>query len=229
MSGPDWYRWYPAKWASGVIGLTPEQRGVYMDVINIILDRGECPEDYGYLAKACNCRRDKVQRIVGALVDKGKLHLEAGRISQRTAEKERNISRSLTDDQRKIANSRWGKARKNSDLGDTTRHMPKNHNHKRDSESVRDSESESTTQQRRKSDAPNGAVEDLEREVYRVGRAILGERSGAQITKLRRAIGNDQETLGLLWQAERKDRPAEWIAAVIKTRSKGPLPAWSTL
>jgi hypothetical protein len=106
MSGPDWFRWYPAKWASGVIGLTPEQRGVYMDIINIILDRGACPEDYGYLAKACNCRTPRVKRIVGELVDLGKIEVVSGEILQHKARTERENSEQFSELQRQRAHKR---------------------------------------------------------------------------------------------------------------------------
>jgi hypothetical protein len=118
MSGPDWYRWYPSKWAQGVLGLTPEQRGVYIDIINIVLDRGSCPEDYSYLAKACNCRRDKVRRIVDSLIARGKLNREMGELLQKKARREREDSQFFSELQRKRANSRYAKSHKNNELAD---------------------------------------------------------------------------------------------------------------
>ena len=63
MSGPDWYRWYPEKWGHGTIGLTLEQKGAYADVINVILDRGECPEDYEFLRRLFGCNIQRAQSV----------------------------------------------------------------------------------------------------------------------------------------------------------------------
>lgn len=126
MSGPDWYRWYPAKWASGVIGLSPEQRGVYMDIINITLDRGSCPEDYGYLAKACGCNRQRITRVVGELIEHGKLIRDDGKLVSNRAVTERKVSENFTESQRNRVSKRW----KNNALDDTGAYTNHNHNHK---------------------------------------------------------------------------------------------------
>lgn len=117
MGSPDWYRWYPAKWATGVIMLTPEQRGVYIDVINIILERGSCPEDYAFLAKVCGCRIDRVRRVISELVGHRKLTIGGGTIRQERANNERRMAEELT----LRARSRVSKRYENNDLASTSR------------------------------------------------------------------------------------------------------------
>jgi hypothetical protein len=104
--------------ASGVIGLKPEQRGVYIDIINIILDRGYCTEDYEYLAHACNCHRRRLIRIVAELIHAGKLSRVDGNLRQARAEIEREESRNFSETQSKRAQKRWAKTRDNKDLAD---------------------------------------------------------------------------------------------------------------
>jgi hypothetical protein len=124
MSGPDWYRWYPAKWASGVIGLTLEQRSVYFDIINIILDRGECPEDYKYLSKACNCRVPRVRRIAQELINLGKLSRVSGALRQDKAHNERINSEQFARLQAQRAHNRWSKSSENNSLADAISGTP---------------------------------------------------------------------------------------------------------
>lgn len=119
MSGPDWYRWFPAKWASGVIGLTPEQRGVYIDIINIILDRGACPEDYDYLKRACNCQARRLKRLIRELIAAGKLERNNGLIRQHRAETERRESEAFAEVQAQRVRNRWQESRQNKHLDDT--------------------------------------------------------------------------------------------------------------
>lgn len=69
---------------------------------------------------------------------------------------------------------------------------------------------------------PNGAsdrkVVDIDAELYRIGKKLLGEKAGGQITKLKkqRGIGG---TFELMKKAETKENPVEFIAAAI---SRGP-------
>jgi hypothetical protein len=138
MTGPDWYRWYPTKWASGVVGLTPEQRGVYMDVINIILDRGECPADLDYLVRACNCQRRRLKRILGELEAAGKITKFGPNYEQTRAKLERNNAETFTKLQRNRVSKRW----ENKDLADTiTTTTTTTEQQQRDSESRSNSES----------------------------------------------------------------------------------------
>lgn len=61
----------------------------------------------------------------------------------------------------------------------------------------------------------------IEAEVFRRGKALLGPRSGGQVTKLRKALGGDDMlALGVLEKAAGKQNPAEWIAGFLKSRAE---------
>ena len=61
---------------------------------------------------------------------------------------------------------------------------------------------------------PKTDVVHIDAEFYRIGRKVLGEKQGGQLTKLKEMFGIGQ-ALDLLNQAQHKDRPAEWIAGVL--------------
>ena len=130
MSGPDWYRWYPSKWLTGVMLLTPEERGVYDTIINIILDRGSCPDSEDDLVRICNCQRRKLRRIIDTLIERGKIERFDGCFAQVRAEKERKSSETFSKVQQNRALKRWH----GNDLADAiVGNANHNHNHKKDS------------------------------------------------------------------------------------------------
>lgn len=120
MSSPDWCRWHPAKWLSGVLHLNNEQRGVYIQVINVLLDRGECSADPAYLGRLCNCNRQKAARIVAELVTLEKLHQSGGKLHQNRAESERKLAANLSQSGEELAAKRW----KNKRVSRAAPHMP---------------------------------------------------------------------------------------------------------
>ena len=107
MAGPEWCRWYAGKWLNGVMTLTPEQRGVYDTLINIILDRGSCPAIEDDLIRICNCHRRKFRRIVAELIQKGKISVVNGCYTQTRAKLERKESETFSKLQQKRALKRW--------------------------------------------------------------------------------------------------------------------------
>lgn len=250
MSGPDWYRWYPSKYAHGVIGLTPEQRGVYMDIINIILDRGSCPEDYRYLAKACNCRIDRLRRLISELVDKDKLLIGQSEIVQKRAKNERRMAEEFTKIGHSLAVSRWSNRENTKDLGDAgTQCQPQPHKNKKDS--VGTSPEQQTEQIR-----PNGrdspakpnlsaefdswwalwTIRGTKRARGRAEKAYRAARKRASAEQLAEGFIRDRKR----WEAERTDPhyipyPASWLNdrrweddLLAATNKPSPSP-WSTL
>lgn len=72
-------------------------------------------------------------------------------------------------------------------------------------------------------DGTGAAAPTLEAEVYRRGKALLGAKSGGQITRLRKALkGDDVAAIATLNEASGKQDPAEWIAGVLKRRGAEP-------
>ena len=61
----------------------------------------------------------------------------------------------------------------------------------------------------------------MEKELFDLGRKLLGKNPGGQVTKLRRSCGGDDaKALDLLRQAETKSNAREWIAGVIRRREQ---------
>lgn len=205
MSSPDWFRWYPVKWLSGVLHLNNEQRGVYIQVINVLLDRGECSADPGYLGRLCNCNRQKAARIVGELISAGKLEQTEGKLHQNRAQSERKLAAELSKSGADLAAKRW----RAKHLDDAAPHMQTTID-KKDS-SLR---SEST-------ETPAGVDQpDLDALFYRRGKALLGQKAGGQLTKLRAAVGLGV-ALEVIEAAHHKDSPVEYVAGVIRNKRNG--------
>jgi regulator of protease activity HflC (stomatin/prohibitin superfamily) len=115
MSGPDWYRWYPTKWLSGTLCLTNEQRGVYIQIVNVILDRGSCPNDEEYLMRLCgDLHRRVLRRLLKELVSAGKIVINGESIEQTRAKLERKDAETFVQNQSNRALKRW----KNKNLDD---------------------------------------------------------------------------------------------------------------
>jgi hypothetical protein len=78
----------------------------------------------------------------------------------------------------------------------------------------------------KKDSEPNGSDGepslDADVELYRRGKAVLGKNSGGQITKLRKAVGNER-ALEIIDQAKTKENKGEWIAGVIRNHASNEL------
>ncbi len=55
--------------------------------------------------------------------------------------------------------------------------------------------------------------------LYRRGKEVLGKNSGGQITKLRKAMGTDEDALAIIDEAAEKESPAEYVAGVIRNQT----------
>ncbi|MGI9492179.1 MAG: DUF1376 domain-containing protein [Geminicoccaceae bacterium] len=67
--------------------------------------------------------------------------------------------------------------------------------------------------------APNGTAIDLDADLYRLGRQILGKSGGAMVTKAKKALGLGG-AVELFQIARTKDVPVEYIAAALRDRTK---------
>ena len=73
-----WYKHEPAAWLGGVAKLTPEQRGIYQTILDLIyLHERPIDMDFRWLAGNCNCDTRIVKRVVGELVSLQKLGINA--------------------------------------------------------------------------------------------------------------------------------------------------------
>jgi len=66
--------WRPRKWAEGTRGLSPEEKGVYIDLINeTYLVGGPLPHDARWLAGICNCSVRRFGALLARLIAAGKI------------------------------------------------------------------------------------------------------------------------------------------------------------
>jgi uncharacterized protein YdaU (DUF1376 family) len=87
--------WSPDEYIGGTFGrLTTEEHGMYGVVLNMIYSAGEPVDaDWQRFANACCSRPLKMQRLVAALIKKGKLRFTAdGRISNGRADRELGLA-----------------------------------------------------------------------------------------------------------------------------------------
>lgn len=77
-----------------------------------------------------------------------------------------------------------------------------------------------------KEGAPNGAVRDLDAELFRLGRELLGPKGGSTVQKAKKALklGGACE---LFQTARTKDNPAEYIYAALRNAAKVGTPEWA--
>ena len=86
MSGRAWYSHYPLDFLGGVVGMPPEEIGAYVVIIDLIYARGgPIPNDPRWLSGNMGASPRKASALVERLVERGKLHLENGLISNRRA------------------------------------------------------------------------------------------------------------------------------------------------
>lgn len=79
---------YPHNWLTGTMDLTPEQRGVYIQIVSLIYaNRGEIRNDPAWIGRAANCSSRLARSIIDQLVVLGKLSVsESGFITNSKAE-----------------------------------------------------------------------------------------------------------------------------------------------
>lgn len=112
MSLP-YYKRFPRDFLEGTIGLSFEAKGAYAIVLDLIYMRdGNLPNDPRYIAGQLGCSVRKWTALLAELVEKGKLQVERGIISNFRADYLLEESRKYQDKQAEIAS----KPRKNNSL-----------------------------------------------------------------------------------------------------------------
>lgn len=80
-------------------------------------------------------------------------------------------------------------------------------------------ESKTEESKKERGPAPNGTAIDLDADLYKLGRQILGKDGGAMVTKVKRKLGLGG-AVELFQTARTKDVPIEYIAAALRDRTK---------
>jgi len=82
-----WYKRDPSAALRGMRLLTPEQRGIYNTVLDLIYDSAnELVDDDRFVAGNCNCDIRVYRRVKKSLIEAGKIYIEAGCIHNSTAD-----------------------------------------------------------------------------------------------------------------------------------------------
>lgn len=75
MSGLAWFKCYPRDFNEGMAGLTLEERGAYVTLLNLIYARGgPIPEDVWWITSQLGCTRRTWVKVRAALIVKRKMY-----------------------------------------------------------------------------------------------------------------------------------------------------------
>lgn len=96
MSGQPWYRHNPRDFLDGVVGMTPDLIGAYIVTLDLIYARGgPIPNDARWLSGMMGCSTRAASSLVSQLIERGKLHLIDGNLSNERARNELETSAKL--------------------------------------------------------------------------------------------------------------------------------------
>jgi uncharacterized protein YdaU (DUF1376 family) len=139
----DWYKRDPSDALEGMRCLTPEERGVYNTILDLIYERdGNLPDDDRIIAGWAGCAVQRFRRIKNRLIELGKVIVRDGRLTNPRADKEL----SAFEEHRKRS-SRGGKVsaenrNKNNETQASTLQPLKTQNEKKkESKNIEESES----------------------------------------------------------------------------------------
>jgi len=116
-----WYKRDPDAWRAGVCQLTPEERGIYDTVIDVLYSYdGTLPPDANdkWWSRECNCNPRTWRAIRDRLIAKGKLfYKDDGELMAKRVERTLEESRKFSEVQSSRVQTRWKKGRTNLELG----------------------------------------------------------------------------------------------------------------
>jgi uncharacterized protein YdaU (DUF1376 family) len=115
MSGAPWIKFCPSDWIKGTVELSNGERGVYIDLLALIYDRGEpVKRDDASLARRCNLTVPTFTRILNSLVRQEEIvETAAGFLTNERAEKVLRERENKSVATSKSVSSRWEKEKKN--------------------------------------------------------------------------------------------------------------------
>lgn len=120
--GLDWYKREPQAFLDGVQGMGPEMIGAYAVIIDLLYARaGKTPRDDRHLSGILGCSIRKARALTDALIERGKIQVQDGFITNSRAfqvsKSKRNLSEIRAKAGRKGGENR-SKNSKNNDLGE---------------------------------------------------------------------------------------------------------------
>lgn len=116
----SWIKFYPSDWLAGTRGMTAAETGVYITLIAMMYERGGSLDlDRPRLARLCGTTPATFQKIIGALIDDGKITDGPEGLCNDRVSKELLTREEYTQQAREAANKRWQKAKQNQRQDDT--------------------------------------------------------------------------------------------------------------
>lgn len=215
-------RWYKRDPNAAIVGmriLSCEERGAYNTLLDLIYaNDGNLVDDDRYLAGECALSLRSWCRIKKRLVGLGKIKIDDGKLHNGRADKEIEFGLKKVETARVAGEISARKKRvapsKNNDIAPTA------------VATVVPTKSTPTITEKKNPEAnASGAGEpdffpraELERELFRRGKAVLGKSAGGMIANLLRARDNDVAlSRAVIELASTKQNPREYVAAAIKT------------
>jgi uncharacterized protein YdaU (DUF1376 family) len=114
MSNNPYFQFYPSDWLAGTRGLTASETGVYITLVAMMYEAGHpLEDDRKRLARLCGTTPAAFEKIVGGLLETGKITLDERGFSNRRVENEikKRTEKRIAASQ--SANARWKKEQQN--------------------------------------------------------------------------------------------------------------------
>lgn len=98
MSSSPFFKCYPSDFLAGIAGLKADEIAVYTVALMLIYDRGgPVVADYEHIGWRCQMRPSSAKKLVERLIERGKLGLYEGRLTNNRAEIELSFRRDLAE------------------------------------------------------------------------------------------------------------------------------------
>lgn len=115
-----WYRRDPDAALGDMVGLTLEERGAYITIIDLLYSTGgEIPDDDRFVCRHLGCRPQVWKRLKSRLISLGKLTQNSGKTTSKLVENELNSAKIRIVSAKFAAIKRW----ENKDQANATAHM----------------------------------------------------------------------------------------------------------
>lgn len=107
-----WYKRDPDAALAGMAELTLVERGAYNSIIDLLYSRdGNVPDDDILVARMIGCHWREWKAVKARLVERGKVHLEGGKITANRVQETLKEAADFSQDQSRRASRRWHKVK----------------------------------------------------------------------------------------------------------------------
>ena len=212
-----WVPYYPAMLLGALAGMTSDQQLVYQTVLLRIYDVcGPCPDGPDALARRCRINKRRVLEALDALFKAGKLYREGDAVMNPFAAKLLADREAIRRD-RQRAGSEGGKRR--AENLKTNQSRPPSNGQAKPSDLDSDLEVEEEPKIPGLAEEANPAPTraDLERDLFRRGKQVLGKSAGGMIQSLLKSREFDVALArAVIETAATKQDAREYVAGAIK-------------